>query len=191
MAAGWEMAVMEAESAFVQAQALVQAGETEAGRRLLVELLSAHPTHQEGWLLLATVVDGVDQSIDCLQRVLALNTAHPRARKWLALAQREQERLVALAELKAQPPEAEDAVPLSEPEDDERPVPRLGQYLLDFKFISASQLQAALVAQRLAKDSGETRRVGDLLLEQGALSEDRLNFAVREQSRGFFSQFQD
>jgi hypothetical protein len=33
--------------------------------------------------------------------------------------------------------------------------------------------------------------VGDLLLEQGAISEERLNFAVREQRRGFFSQFQD
>lgn len=188
MAAGWEMAEMDAEHAYAQAQALLQAGENEPGRRMLVELLSAHPTHQEGWLLLATVVDGVDQAIDCLQRVLALNPEHARARKWLPLAQREQERLAAL---KAQPPEAEDEVPLTEPGDDERAVPRLGRYLLDFKFISAVQLKAALAAQRRAKESGETRRLGDLLLEQGALSEDRLNFAVREQQRVFFSQFQD
>ncbi len=191
MAAGWEMVEMDAERAYAQAQALLRAGENEPGRRLLVELLSAHPTHQEGWLLLATVVDGVDQAIDCLQRVLALNPEHARARKWLPLAQREQERLAALAALKAQPPEAEDEVPLTEPGDDERAVPRLGQYLLDFKFISAVQLKAALAAQRRAKESGEPRRVGDLLLEQGAISEDRLNFAVREQHRGFFSQFQD
>jgi tetratricopeptide (TPR) repeat protein len=181
---------MQAEQALARAQQLLAEDQPEAARGLLVELVSAHPAHEEGWLLLATVVQ-VDQAIDCLQRVLALNPNHARARKWLPLAQREQERLAALAALKAQPPEAEDEVPLTEPGDDERPVPRLGQYLLDFKFIKTDQLKAALVAQRRAKEQGETRRVGDLLLEQGAITEDRLNFAVREQRRGFFSQFQD
>lgn len=177
---------MEAEGAFEQAQALLRSGQSEAARRVLVELVASHPAHEEGWLLLSTVVD-VNHAVDCLRRVLALNPAHERARKWLPLAEREQERLAAL---QSQPP-AEDEVPLTEPGDEERPVPRIGQYLLDFKFVRAEQLRAALAAQRRAKASGQAPRVGDLLLAQGVISEERLNFAVREQSRGFFSQFQD
>ena len=182
---------MEAEGAFEQAQALLRAGQPEAARRRLVELVAAHPAHEEGWLLLSTLVD-VHHAVDCLRRVLALNPAHERARKWLPLAERERERLAALqAPPPSQPAPPEDEVPLTEPGDDERPVPRLGQYLLDFKFVQAEQLRAALAAQRRAKASGQAPRVGDLLLAQGAISEERLNFAVREQSRGFFSQFQD
>jgi hypothetical protein len=184
---GVTMSVMDAEQAFGQAQALLQSGQAEAARRRLVDLVSAHPNHVEGWLLLATVVE-VNQAVDCLRRVLALDPAHPRALKWLPLAERERARL---AEGAAPPPAAaEDEVPLAEPGDDERPVPRLGQYLLEFKFVSADQLKAALAAQRRAQAKGEARRVGDLLLEQGAISEERLNFAVREQRRGFFSQFE-
>lgn len=184
------MAAMDAERVYAQAQALLEAGQAEAGRAVLVGLVSAYPAHTEGWLLLSTVVD-VDHAVDCLQRVLALDPDHARARKWLPLARREQERLAAQAALPAQPAEAEDEVPLTEPGDDERPVPRLGQYLLDFKFVRADQLRTALAIQRRAKAQGPARRVGDLLLEQGAITEDRLNFAVREQRREFFSQYED
>jgi hypothetical protein len=180
---------MDAEQTLAQAQALLQTGQPEPARRLLMALVTQHPAHEEGWLLLSTVVEA-DRAVDCLKRVLALNPGHARARKWLALAVREQERQAALRP----PPPAQaaaDDVPLYEPGDEQRPVPRLGQYLLDFKFVRPEQLRSALVAQRRARDSGQARRVGELLLEQGALSEERLNFAVREQSRGFFSQFQD
>jgi thioredoxin-like negative regulator of GroEL len=187
---GVTMSVMDAEQAFGQAQTLLQSGQSEAARRRLVDLVSAHPNHVEGWLLLATVVD-VNQAVDCLRRVLAMDPAHPRALKWLPLAEREQARLAEAAPQAAPgPAEAEDDVPLAEPGDDERPVPRLGQYLLDFKFVSAEQLKAALAAQRRARAKGEARRVGDLLLEQGAITEERLNFALRAQRRGSFSQFQ-
>lgn len=177
---------MDAEQTLAQAQALLQSGQQEAARRLLVELVSNNPANEEGWLLLSTVVDA-DRAVDCLKRVLALNPGNARARNWLALAVREQERQAALRH--APPAEAtEDDVPLYEPGDEQRPVPRLGHYLLDFKFVRPEQLRSALVAQRRERASGQARRVGELLLEQGALSEERLNFAVREQSRGFFSQ---
>ncbi len=139
------MAENDADRAYARAHTLLEAGQPEAARVVLAELVSAHPNHIEGWLLLATVVE-VAQAVDCLQRVLAIDPQQAQARKWLPLAQREQQRLAALAELIAQPPEVEDEVPLTEPGDDERPVPRLGQYLLDFKFIKTDQLKAALVA---------------------------------------------
>lgn len=177
---------MDAQLTLAQAQSLLQNGQHEAARRLLVALVSAHPANEEGWLLLSTVVEA-NRAVDCLNRVLALNPGHARARKWLALALREQERQAALQA----PPADDDEVPLTEPGDENRPVPRLGQYLLDFKFVRPEQLRSALAAQRRARATGQARRVGELLLEQGAVSEERLNFAVREQSRGFYSQFQD
>jgi hypothetical protein len=93
--------------------------------------------------------------------------------------------LAAVAALQAAPGSGE--VTLTEPGDEERAVPRLGQYLLDFKFITVEQLKAALVAQRRARDTGQLRRLGDILMEQGAITADRLNFAVREQNRNFYS----
>lgn len=174
---------MEADHAFAHAQGLLRAGHTQAARSRLVELVSAHPTHAEAWLLLSTLV-GVDQAVDCLRRVLALAPEHARARQWLPLALAEQARQQAAQSGAAPPPAADDDVPLVEPGDELRPVPRLGQYLLDFKFVRADQLKAALAAQRRARASGRARRVGDLLLELGAITEERLNFAVRQQSRG-------
>ena len=162
----------------------MQARQIEAARGLLVDLVSAHPNHAEGWLLLATVVDA-DRAIDCLQRVLALEPEHARARKWLARAQGEQARL---STRKTQPYEAE--APVTEPGDDAPPVRRLGQYLLEFKFVSADQLRAALAEQRRAQRAGETRRLGELLLEQGTLTEDRLNFVLREQNRELLSYYE-
>ena len=82
-------------------------------------------------------------------------------------------------------------VPIEEPGDEERPVPRLGKYLLDYKFITEEQLKAALMAQRDAAKLGAPKRLGDILLEQGALTEERLTFAVREQHRSFYSLFND
>jgi hypothetical protein len=173
---------MDADRAFAHVQGLLRAGHTGAARSRLVEIVSAHPTHAEAWLLLSTLV-GVDQAVDCLWRVLALNPEHERARQWLPLAMAEQARQRA-AQSAAPPPAADDEVALIEPGDELRPVPRLGQYLLDFKFVRADQLKAALAAQRRARASGRARRVGDLLLELGAITEERLNFAVRQQSRG-------
>ncbi len=180
---------MDADTLLQEAQRAVQAKEHEQARRLLMDLLSRQPRHEQGWLLLASVVDDPNKAIDCLERVLALNPGNTQARELLALAQRERDRLAALSTLKAEP-EA-DEVALTEPGDEERAVPRLGQYLLDFKFITAEQLKAALVIQRRARDTGQMRRLGDILLEQGAITEERLNFALREQNRSFYSLLQD
>jgi hypothetical protein len=67
----------------------------------------------------------------------------------------------------------------------------LGKYLLDYKFITAEQLRTALLAQRQAAENGQSKRLGDILLEQGAITEERLNFAIREQHRSFYSLFND
>ncbi|MBI3933936.1 MAG: hypothetical protein HY316_04535, partial [Acidobacteria bacterium] len=53
------------------------------------------------------------------------------------------------------------------------------------------QLKAALLTQRKAMEAGATKRLGDILLEEGAISEERLSFAIREQHRGFYSLFND
>jgi len=172
-----------------QALVAIEAGDRDAARRLLAELVRRNSRHEQGWLRLASIVDDHSQIADCLQRVLALNPHNVTAREWLDQLQRPGQttelRAVMAGNL------YDDDVPLAEPGDEERPVPRLGQYLLDYQFISADQLKRALLAQRASISAGQPRRLGDILLEQGALSSDRLDFAVREQHRSFYSLFDE
>jgi hypothetical protein len=175
---------------YKQALAAIETGDRELGRRLLAELVQRNGRHEQAWLRLASVVDRREQIVDCLKRALAINPNNLTAREWLARAQSPVNQTT---ELRAAPNGSllDDDVQLAEPGDDDRPVPRLGQYLLDYQFISADQLKAALLVQRVSLSAGQPRRLGDILLQQGALSADRLDFAVREQHRSFYSLFSE
>ncbi len=171
---------MEANTLFAQATAALKAKRNEEARTLLVELLRIDARHERAWLALASVLTDMRQAIECLKRVLALNPNNTTAQEWLAFATRELARQEAVQEMKTEP---------TDTDNEQRPVPRLGEYLLNYKFITPEQLQAALAAQQ-ATTSG-IRRLGDILLEQGALTQDRLSFALREQHRSFYSLFDD
>ena len=173
---------------FNQALAAAQAGERGQARRLLAELVANNPRHEQAWLRLAGVVENPAQTVDCLKRVIAINPNNFTAREWLHKIQSVS--TTPLSEIPVSGPLVDD-VPLAEPGDSERPVPRLGQYLLDYQFITAEQLRAALKVQRASIAAGHPRRLGDILLEQGALPPERLEFAVREQHRSFYSLFND
>lgn len=155
---------------------------------MLMEVVRLNPRHEPAWLALASVLSDMDQVIDCIKRALALNPNNSTAKEWLAFAEQERARQVGVVEPKTA---SASEVPLDDPEDDSRPVPRLGKYLLDYKFITAEQLRTALLAQRQAAENGQSKRLGDILLEQGAITEERLNFAIREQHRSFYSLFND
>ncbi len=181
---------MDENTLYNQALAAIQAGDRGLARRLLAELVHGNARHEQGWLRLASVVDDPRQIADCLQRVLTLNPRNVTAREWLEQVQRPADQT---SELRAGLAGNlfDDDVQLAEPGDDERPVPRLGQYLLDYQFISVEQLKGALLVQRASISAGQARRLGDILLEQGALSAERLDFAVREQHRSFYSLFNE
>ena len=181
---------MDVKERFEMALRAVTARDYATARRLLVEVVRAEPRHEQAWLMLASVIDDPDRAIDCLERVLAINPQNEKAQSWMKLARREKVRLEALAEVEAERERPED-VPLDEPGDEERPVPRLGRYLLDYKFITTDQLRQALVTQRRDHEAGEPRRLGDILLEQGAITGERLSFALREQHRTFYSLFDE
>jgi hypothetical protein len=173
---------------FIQALAAAQAGQRAQAKRVLAELVNINPRHEQAWLRLAGLVDNSVQTVDCLKRVIAINPNNFTARDWLHKIQSGS--TTPLSEAVVGGPLDED-VPLAEPGDSERPVPRLGQYLLDYQFITAEQLRAALMVQRTSIAAGNPRRLGDILLEQGALEPERLEFAVREQHRSFYSLFND
>lgn len=181
---------VDEDALYNRAIAAIEAGDRGLARRLLAELVQGNARNELGWLRLASVVDDRRQMIDCLRRVLAINPHNVTAREWLAQVERP---TVQTTELRSALAANlfDDDVQLAEPGDEERPVPRLGQFLLDYQFISAAQLKAALLAQRAAIAAGHPRRLGDILLEQGALSPDRLDFAVREQHRSFYSLFDE
>jgi hypothetical protein len=168
---------------YAQAQAAVNAKDRPLARQLLGALVGAEPRRAEAWLLLSTVVDDVDQSIECLQRVIALDPANARARHWLSLAARARARREAGLE-SAEPVVEEDPdADFVELEPEDQPVPRLGRYLLDFGFISVQDLYAALDIKHSAAQAGQARRLGGILIEQGVLTPERLDFALREQQR--------
>jgi hypothetical protein len=175
---------------FNRALAAIETGDRAAARRLLAQLVGGNPRHEQGWLRLASVVDHRHQVADCLQRVLALNPNNVTAREWLEQVKRVvTQPFEARADIAAKM--LDDEISLAEPGDDERPVPRLGQYLLDYQFISAEQLKAALLVQRSTIGTGQLVRIGDILLSTGAISTERLDFAVREQHRSFYSLFDE
>jgi len=171
---------------FNQALAAAQAGQRAQARRVLAELVNINPRHEQAWLALASVLTDMTQAIDCLKRVLALNPNNATAKEWLAFAEQENARQAAVEEMNTAP-----EIALEEAGDQARPVPRLGKYLLDYKFITTDQLKSALLTQRTEAQNGAAKRLGDILLEQGAITEERLSFAVREQHRGFYSLFND
>jgi hypothetical protein len=153
---------MDEAELFADAERAWQAHDPATAQARLMALLRENPRHAAAWLLLARALEDPAKVADCLIRALALNPENDEAREWLDRVQAD---LAGAA----------------------RPVPRLGQFLLDFKFITAAQLLAALDAQRQAAEAGQARPLGDILLEQGVLSPERLQFAVREQERGYDS----
>jgi tetratricopeptide (TPR) repeat protein len=176
---------MNADTLYERATTSIRTRQLDEARRLLFEAVRLDPRHEKAWLTLASVLTDMEQAIECLRRVLAINPDNRTAREWLALALQERARQEAVAEHNADPALAE--VPIDEPGDEDRPVPRLGKYLLDYKFISSEQLRSALLSQKREAEAGHVRRLGDILLEQGALTRERLDFALREQNRNFYS----
>ncbi len=179
---------MDENALFAQATAALKAKRNDEARRLLADVIHLNPHHEQAWLALASVLEDMRQAIDCLNRVLQLNPNNATAREWLAFAQQEMDRQAAVQDLKATPGASQ---PSAAGEGEPRPVPRLGEYLLEYKFITPAQLNAALAAQQAAAPGTTPKRLGDLLLEQGAITEERLNYALREQHRSFYSLFDD
>lgn len=180
---------MNANTLYERAQLAIRLKRTEDAWRLLVDALKIDPNFEDAWLALASVTPDMNHAIECLNRVLTINPNNQKAHEWLTLARQEQARRRALTSILSDPEMAN--VLVDEPNDKDRAVPRLGRYLLDYKFITEDQLKAALLAQRRTTTGGQPRRLGDILLEQGALSKERLDFALREQHRVFFSAFDD
>jgi len=162
-----------------QAMVAIKANRLDEAKELLSQVVSANPQNEQAWFWLADVHTDLKQTVYCLQRVVSLNPDNARAKEALAFAGG------ALQE--ADKP----ATTPQKPAETERPVPRLGRYLLDRRFISNVQLEAALRAQDAAARAGKPRKMGDILVEQGAITRERLDAAVRDQRQDFFDLFQD
>ena len=148
---------------------------------MLITLVKMNPRSEQGWLALASTLDDMHKAIDCLKRVLALNPNNATAKEWMEFARQELARKEAVAEMQAEA--AAFQVMIIEPGDETRPVPRLGKYLLDYKFVTEDQLRAALIAQRQGNAHDNTKRLGDYLVESGAITRERIEFAVEEQKK--------
>ncbi len=70
--------------ALQQAIAAVKAGDKEAGRRLLAEVIRNDPRNEVAWLWMSAATDSDVQRRTCLERVLAINPGNATARRGLA-----------------------------------------------------------------------------------------------------------
>ncbi len=185
---------MDANTLHERALVAIRARNVVEARRLLVDAVRREPRHEKSWLALASVLSDMGQAIDCLERVLIINPANATAKEWLALARQEQQTRSAssaatltdlLDDDKLDPALGE--IKIDEPGDQDRPVPRLGKFLIDYKFITEEQLRIALLAQRKAAQTGQLKRLGDILVDKGILTRERLEFALKQQTRTFYN----
>jgi len=182
---------MDANALFEKATAALKAKHNDEARKLLAEVIHLNANHEQAWLALASVLTDMHQAVECLDRVLAINPKNATAKEWRDFARQELDRQEALQGVKAEMSMAEALQEAPASDGEQRPVPRLGEYLLNYNFITPDQLKAALRAQSAAARAGTARRLGDILMEQGAITEDRLNYALKEQHRTFYSLFND
>jgi hypothetical protein len=175
----------DAAALYNQALAALEAKDRLAARQLLASVVVLDPRHEDAWLQLSALMDDVAQSIQCLQRVIALNPSHAKARHWLRLAREAQSRSGqgGTGGLPVPEPPMDDPAAFTPLEPADHPVPRLGRYLLDYGFVTAEQLAAGLAAQAAEAAGGQPRFLGDILLQQGVLAAEHLQFALREQAR--------
>jgi tetratricopeptide (TPR) repeat protein len=174
---------MDIDGLYEQAMADIEAGRIEDAQRRLAQVLQANPRHEQAWQALGLIVPEMDQAIECLSRVLELNPHNVQATNYLGLAREIKRRDEA--------PEAFDAPSFnagSGGNDIDR-LPRLGNFLLDAKFITSAQLDSALAAQLTAASAGKPQRLGEILVEQGAISAAQLGFVVRSQRQRFNNLF--
>ena len=172
----------DSDALYRQARADIDAGRHESAQRLLAHVVLANPRHEDAWLALAMIVPEMDQAIECLNRVLALNPHNAEAVKYLEMARQEKRRDEGFPgpESSAQPGG-----------DEVGRLPRLGSFLVKAQLVSPAQLEAALAAQREAVSAGNQQRLGEILVEQGVITIAQLDLAVREQQQRFNSLFWD
>jgi tetratricopeptide (TPR) repeat protein len=173
---------MDPDDLYRRAQADIEAGRHEDAQRRLAHVVLTNPRHEQAWLALALIVPEMDQAIDCLNRVLALNPHNAEALKYLDLAREEKRRDETF------PGPASSAQPGG---DEPGRLPRLGSFLVKAQLVSAEQLEAALAVQRDAASAGRPQRLGEILVEQGVITTAQLDSAVREQQGRFNSLFWD
>ena len=68
-------------SLYAQASAAAARKDKPAARKLLDRLIFNEPNNEQAWLLLADMVDDINEESDCLQHVLAINPLNPVAQQ--------------------------------------------------------------------------------------------------------------
>lgn len=168
----------EIQALYDQAVVAIDDNRLDEAKHLLLEVVLENPHHEQAWYWLAGVVTDLEQTIQCLQRVLMLNPDNTSAREWLTFA----------SQVKFdQDHPGQPAIAIQE----EPPVALLGKYLVDQHFITPAQLDASIEAQKKYALAGQSKKIGEILIEQHALTREQLNYAIREQERDFYSLFRD
>jgi len=184
---------MEVEALYSEAMADIDAGRHDDAQRLLAKLLVADPRHDRAWMALGLIVPEMDRAIQCLQRSLTLNPANTEAQKYLALALD--------MKRKDESPQLRETITASEDEETNAGIslldepagrlPGIGRLLIQTGAITPEELERVLEIQRKLAESGESRRLGEMLVERRFVTQQQLDEAVRQQRARFNDLFWD
>ena len=169
---------MDIDAIYARALGALQAGQLTESQRLLVQVIQADPRYEQAWLSLASVLTDPDQKLDCLERVIAINPDNEQALTLLDEIRTEKVRLEVLSMLAGPAPEVE-----------KETVSLLGKYLLNYQFITPGQLDTALAEQQKSAGAEKPKKLGEILVEQGVITSQQLDQAVRDQFQDFNNLF--
>lgn len=158
---------MSIETLFAHARAAISTGRKEEGRSLLISIIHEDPDFAPAWLWLSGVLEEPEKRRDCLQRVLELEPTNEAALMGLEFL-----RLQIVVDQTPPAPPVEKSVAV---------VKRLGEYLVEQKFIKQIQLDAALSEQAQEARYGRIVPLGDILLRRRWLTTQALGKVLEVQ----------
>ena len=131
------------------------------------------------WAGVAAALRGrpeLQQSVACLQRVLALNPNNAQARSWLALAQAAS---------------GSTGGSSTRPAADRHVVGKLGEYLVELGFVTTGRCRRPCRCRPRQRRPDSAAPIGEILVAQGLVTPAQVEQALREQLRDVYTLFVD
>lgn len=152
---------------FHAAELAAKRRDTATAYKLMRQVILENPTFVPAWLAMSKLVNDPAQQRECLARALALDPENKVARERTEEL-RVKELLSTISLFGASP---------------ELPITRkLGEFLVEEQIITEIQLQEALAEQARRKRQGRPILLGELLLQTGLLTPERLAHALVNQT---------
>lgn len=163
---------------FQSARVAARAGDLAEARQGFWQVIEVDPQHADAWFWLSHLLPTVEDSLRCLDQVLAIDPRHHGA-----LEARSRLQLRLMVEESALVPALVPA-----PSTAQRRY-LLGEALVDARVITTLQRDVALAEQRRLADADHPVRLGEILFDHGLVSRSQLEAALAAQVESAASRF--